>query len=368
MGSPSDGALQDHSQWFSPLGSSASRFTQDSPTSTVSALPTILSGVPILGSNALGRATPRTGQEEQAIPSSAQQGSHHVGGASVPLSPLYHQWISSHIQVDAGAASASRSDLAGQERLGGAPLGSWVAFDDSAQSAVPMVLNQLQTAWNELPELSATSAQTAHTTAAAQPAASTAGITAASLGNTSDQSNQTSIPGFATAQSAGSLAQPVTISASAQRQRGLLATPLAQNQGVGGDSPTTVRPTHDAGVNLLQWGGPRTAPGQSASTASAGAVPAQGVPGSMSGCAGMSAMPSSLQLPAYASCGAVPVRVVGSSCRVTGSAGASSSIAQRPQSLASDAEQASMRPLTKSSTTDHELQSLKQEVKMFTSS
>ena len=42
-----DGALQDHSQWFSPLGSSASRFPQDQPACIASAPPIIFSGVPV---------------------------------------------------------------------------------------------------------------------------------------------------------------------------------------------------------------------------------------------------------------------------------------------------------------------------------
>ena len=362
MESPSDGALQDHSQWFSPLGSSASRFTQDPPTSAGSTLPAIFAGMPILGSPALGRATPSTGQEEQATPSSTQQGSHHVAAASAPPGPVYQLWSSSHKQHDAEATSASGSDFSGQARIGGAPLGSWVAFDDSAQSALPMVPSHSQTAWNARSDHLQQSAQTAHQAAPTQPIAVTAGIIAAPLGRSSDRSQNTD-PGFPQVSSGSSSVQAVASPASAPFQDSLTAMPLAQTREVGGAPLKSVRPTQDADVDLLQWGGAHTL-GQSASAAPAGAAPDRGLPGSMPGCAGMSGMPASMQLPADARCSAAPVRVVGPSCRDTGSAGASTCLAQPSESPAVGAEQVSMWPPAGSSSTHHELLRLEQEVKL----
>ena len=352
MESPSDGALQDHSQWFSPLGSSASRFTQDPPTSAGSALPAIFAGVPILGSPALGRATPSTGQE----------GSHRVAAASAPPGPVYQSWSSSHKQHDAEAASASGSEFSSQARIGGAPLGSWVAFDDSAQSALPMVPSHSQTAWNANSDHLQQSAQTAHKAAATQPIALTADITAAPLGRVSDQSRYTD-PDAPQVSSGSSSVQAVASPASAPFQDSPTAMPLAQTREVGGAPPKSVRPIQDADADLLQWGGAHSL-GQSASAAPAGAALDRGLPGSMPGCAGMSGMPASMQLPAGASCRAVPVRVIGPSCRDTRSAGASSSTAQQSQSLASGMEQASTGPLAGSSSAHHELLSLEREVKL----
>ena len=367
MEMPSEGALQDHSQWFSPLGSSASRFAQDPPTLSASAAPVAPPGVRVSGGNAPRRDTRSTAQEEQAsIPGSAQQGSHRVGAPSGPSVPWHQACSISHRQDHEEAASLSSPDLSSQTRTGNALLGSWVAFSDAAQSAPPPVPKSSKTAWNVDPEQSLPTAQGAHTSAPAQPILNTAGIPAAPPGNASKQSSRScfaGLHGLPPAESSSSSGQ--ALAHPARHQDTPVAMSLSPIQGTSCAPPKSVRPTQDADFDLLHWAGAH-AVGQSASnTAPARAAPGQGFPGSMPCQAGASAMAMSAQLPADGSCRAIPVRAIGLPCGYAGYNGASSSAVMQPsQSLALVAEQAVPLPLAGIVSTHHELQGLRQEVRL----
>ena len=345
-----EGALQDHSQWFSPLGSSASRFTQDPPALMASALPVIFPGVPISGSDALRRDIRSTGQEEQALSSSAQQGARHAGAASAPPSQM-HQYSSSnsHTQASAEASLASGVESSRQMRTGGASLGSWVAFEDSAQSAMPLSTHS-QTACNPPSEHLPPSAQITRTAA---PTAVTAGVPAALLGTACDQSPKL-IPAFRTAATGSSSAQAIDSSASIQLQA--QAMPLPQTQRGGGASNCSMRPSQAADFDLLHWDGAHNL-GQPASSAAQD----QGTSGSFMSSAAAAA---SMQLAAKASSRAVPGMLQASPSRDNGSASPSLSAAQLPADDLPGAQQASTQLSVEAGRAHNDLQNLKQEVRL----
>ena len=346
-----DGALQDHSQWFSPLGSSASRFTQDPPALIASAPPVIFSGVPISGSDARGRGICSPGQEE--LSSSAQQGSRHGGATLAPLGQVYHQpSSSSHRQATAQAASGSVAGSFSQTRIGGASLGSWVAFGDSAQSAMPSVSSHLQAAWNPPLEQLPTSAETTRTAAPAQHAASSAGVPVALSGTTSDQ-GPTFVPAFHTAASGSSSAQAVVSPASDQLQDTSLAMPLPQTQNIGAALNGGKGPSQAADFDLLHWDRAHGL-GQSASSAAQD----RDTSGSLLSSAATAA---STQL---ATKTRVPLRLQAPACRDNGSASPSSGLAQPSAEGAIGAKQASTWPSAEAGRAHNELQSLKHEVRL----
>lgn len=294
---------------------------------------------------------------------SVQEDSRHVGATSAPPGPLHQPCSISLRQADEEAALGSGHLSSSQTRPGNALLGSWVAFSDAAQPALPPVPSHAKTAWSVDPEQSLLTAQVDHTLVPAQSIAITTGVPAASSVNASDQSSRSIFSGFPSAQFGSSSGQAVVSPASGQLQHTPVAMSVSQTKGMGGALPKSMRPNQNADFDLLHWGEAHVT-GQPACPVPAGAAPGMGFPGSMPGPASRSAMATSMQLPADASCRAMAVRVVGPPCNNTGSHGASFSAATQPsQRLALGTEQAPTWPLAGSSSTHHELQGLEQAVK-----
>ena len=268
---------------------------------------------------------------------------------------MYQQLSSSsQRQATAQAASASAAELLRQTRTGGASMGSWVAFDDSAQSAMPPLSSYPHTTWHAPSEHLPLSAQISRTAAPAQSTAATTDVPAALSGSTSDQS-PASVPAFHTAASGSSSAQ--VVSASNQIQDSLLPMSLPQTRGSGAASDSRKGLSQAADLDLLHWDGAR-ALGQSASSA----AQQHGPSGSVERPEDMGLMAASTHLPAKASSGAVPVMSRASSCRDNEAANPSLSAARPSAETLPCAQQASTRPPVKAGRAHDELQSLKRQV------
>ena len=345
MGTPSDGSLQDHSQWFSPLGSSASRISQGlglEPVQMCNTLPATLSAGILMGSNALGRDSSCSEKAEHAFLSSIHQGPNPVGATSVPPSPLYQPRKNSHRQESAVAALASGSALPNQMRPGAASLGSWVAFDEAAHPALPPTPQHLQKAWNVPPEKppsspqSASQAESANQAAQAQPVAASAGISAASSGCTPDQ-HAPLIPSSLSASRGSMSAQAAPASASDQ-------------------------PQSATDFDLLRWSDADPL-GQSAGRASAEGGPRPDFSVLTPSSSGADATAASAQLTASIGYSAMPLRPAASSWRDNDSASLSSKAAHSSAGHAILAERASTGASMKTGSAGDELQSLRQQVK-----
>ena len=135
-----EGIPQDHSQWFSPLGSSASRFMQEmSPSIPASSA----SSPPLPDTPVEAHPCPAAGGSQTSFPpgSSSKCGSSQglVGGGSAGFPSQAAQNAVSNMPSQAPAAlcstPASGTEASSTGGVKSSTLGSWVAFDDAAQAS-----------------------------------------------------------------------------------------------------------------------------------------------------------------------------------------------------------------------------------------
>ena len=127
----SDSTIQDHSQWFSPLGSSASRF-MDTLSPSFPASPSSASDQPASAGAAQERAAASRGgalsssSEPGAQPATAKQQNKGTPGAGI-MAP------------DLGTSHAgwARDSISGSTGFEAGAFNSWVAFPESAQPGLP---------------------------------------------------------------------------------------------------------------------------------------------------------------------------------------------------------------------------------------
>ena len=125
----SDSTTQDHSQWFSPLGSSASRFmdtlSPSFPDSASSASDQPASAVAAQERAAASRGGAlSSSSESKAQPAGAKQQSKGTPGAGI-------------IAPNLGASHAGRDSISGSTKFEAGAFNSWVAFSDSAPLGLP---------------------------------------------------------------------------------------------------------------------------------------------------------------------------------------------------------------------------------------
>ena len=333
MGS-SEGVVQDHSQWFSPLGSSASRFLQDaSPSLSASTTaPAMLSDTPSSACNWQERDTASTRQESS--PSrSTQQGSEALLAPANHAGDLHQQPHSSIYEQGDSASGLSMEPSRGQstaEAPAAGAFGSWAAFSDSAQSAAPQLLaspwasDYLQVASIRYPELSQPRNDTAQFAMPQAPQH----LHAAWEGSlqptkTFAQTVHGTVPTQASAVPAGapgalsdiSSALPAAPSAPDQLSDDTHAFRQPQPWGLGGRTDDSKQTSSNADLDLLRWSHAGAhQPGQLSGGNPANAAFSHSFPGHVFKPADPPAILACTQVPAEASLGstaskhAVPLR------------------------------------------------------------
>lgn len=136
-----EGIPQDHSQWFSPLGSSASRFMQEiSPSIPASSA----SAPPLPDTPKEAHPRPAASGSQTSFPPgsssrcSSSQGSVGGGSAGFPSQATQDQVSAMPGQAPAALCStpASAAEAIGTGGAKSSTLSSWVAFDDAAQASI----------------------------------------------------------------------------------------------------------------------------------------------------------------------------------------------------------------------------------------